>query len=735
MANNETTVSNSYLSSNPDFNVADDKVGTKRYQQVKLIDSTVGSTDPVGTAANPLHVQGTSVGGDVNLAEVGGVAVALGETIKAESIPVTLAGDGSMMYRVIESSKIVDVGTTTSIVVASAGTTARAGDYIQFTAFAAAGLLNYWFKIASVSSPNITLVDPLPSLPVAGVDVFRILRQAPMVTSAGGGLDINVTNITLATTDAATAAINAAVSPAFVPRGQDAIGASSVCLIAGTNSNSFNGDAATIPAVTDIAPGSTEPGLVTRNIPSGTQTISGTVSANCRDGAGNSLVSTTTAPDLTDRGLITKSVIHASDGGGISTTPLQAANDTPSLFDTGLITRSITYTTDGFAIAPLSADASGRPNTNSRTLDGSGNSIASATGTPTTAQRGLLVRNINYNYDSGALAHFRAEGNSLYGTTYTTEKSATGISKSFNTGNSDTGTTRVVLAANQPTVRDSSGNAVASATTTPSASDRGLTTRSFSYTHDADGAKITSGSSAVVYNGQGLAVRKPADVYIASSQEGPLVAPQGYYFYTSRTTAAGSTTTVINTTTDPSTQVRRGDLLRVTSGTHAEGIYQQSIVSSVTSSTITLQFPLAVAPPTTRTVSIYKPLSNACDASGYLFTKAYPATSFPTYPVYANKFFCDKGELAFGSISGAYATIATTVSQIAVIKVVNGTNVPLMFSFDGGTTDWDMVPAGQSATLAAIQNGGYVNSSTDIQVKDIGSAASSGSAYYFGYYF
>lgn len=91
MADNQTKVSNGYLSNNPDFDVADDLVGTKRYQQVKLIDSTVGSTTPVGTAANPLHVQGTAVGGDVNIAEVGGVAVALGQTTESASIPVTLA--------------------------------------------------------------------------------------------------------------------------------------------------------------------------------------------------------------------------------------------------------------------------------------------------------------------------------------------------------------------------------------------------------------------------------------------------------------------------------------------------------------------------------------------------------------------------------------------------------------------------------------------------------------------
>lgn len=176
-------------------------------------------------------------------------------------------------------------------------------------------------------------------------------------------------------------------------------------------------------------------------------------------------------------------------------------------------------------------------------------------------------------------------------------------------------------------------------------------------------------------------------------------------------------------------------MIRVASGTHAEGIYQQGIVSSVTSSTITLQYPLTIAPPTTRTINIYKPLAPACDASGYSFVNSIAYTNVPTYPVYSNKFFGESGSLAFGSISGAYATIYTTGQQIAVIVVVNGTNVPLVFSFDSGSTDWIMVPAGQTFTLPAIQNGGYVDGLVDIQVKDLGSAAASGSAWYFGYYF
>lgn len=67
MTYNSTKVSNGYLSNNPDFEVANDTIGDVRYQGVKLIDAIEGSTNPIGTAANPLNVQGatTSIAGEV----------------------------------------------------------------------------------------------------------------------------------------------------------------------------------------------------------------------------------------------------------------------------------------------------------------------------------------------------------------------------------------------------------------------------------------------------------------------------------------------------------------------------------------------------------------------------------------------------------------------------------------------------------------------------------------------
>ena len=570
---------------------------------------------------------------------------------------------------------------------------------------------------ATLSAINTKITNPLPTS----------VSSLPLPTGAA-------TEATLSSIDAKITN-PLPVSASALPLPSGAATEATLSAINTKITNPLPVSASSLPLPTGAATEATLSALNAKVTACDTGSIAGTVSANCRDGAGNSLASTTGSPDTTDRGLITKAIMHASDGGVGTTTPLVAGTDTPNLFDAGLVTRALLYTTDGVGNYRVSSDTSGRITTNSRTLDGSGNSIASATGAPTTAQRGLIVRNIAYNYDSGTLAHFRVEGNSLYGTTYVTEKSATGVNKSFNTGNSDTGTQRVVLAANQPTVRDSSGNAVASATTTPGASDRGLTTRSFTYTHDADGVKIGSGSAAVAYNSAGLNVRSPSDVFMGSDQPGPLVAPHGYYFYSSRTTTTGSTTTVINTTVDPSTACRRGDKIRIASGSHAEGIYQEGVVSSVSSSAITLQFPLLVAPPTSRAIYIYKPLVMTVDSSGQQLVLATPSTYFPTYPVYANKFFTESGSLGFASISGAYATIATTSTEIAIVICVNQTDVPLLFSFDSGSTDAALVMPAQTFTMPAIQNGGYIGSSMDIQVKDIGTAAASGSAYYFGYYF
>ena len=50
-------------------------------------------------------------------------------------------------------------------------------------------------------------------------------------------------------------------------------------------------------------------------------------------------------------------------------------------------------------------------------------------------------------------------------------------------------------------------------------------------------------------------------------------------------------------------------------------------------------------------------------------------------------------ELAFGSISGTYAAIGSALTvQARIVKITNGTNVPLYISIDGVVDD-DKIPA------------------------------------------
>lgn len=163
MADNQTKVSNSYLSSNPDFDVADDLVGTKRYQQVKLIDPTSGSTTPIGTAANPMHVQGTAVGGDVNIAEYGGVATSLGQKAMSASVPVTIASD-----QTAPPDGLVISTTTGSFTGAGQSVTIADPRFIVIEVYGTANML--LGTVADVGGTNITISGSLsPTAADSGV--------------------------------------------------------------------------------------------------------------------------------------------------------------------------------------------------------------------------------------------------------------------------------------------------------------------------------------------------------------------------------------------------------------------------------------------------------------------------------------------------------------------------------------------------------------------------------------
>lgn len=91
--------------------------------------------------------------------------------------------------------------------------------------------------------------------------------------------------------------------------------------------------------------------------------------------------------------------------------------------------------------------------------------------------------------------------------------------------------------------------------------------------------------------------------------------------------------------------------------------------------------------------------------------------------------------LAFGSISGSYASVGSSLSQPSrLIHVVNNTDADLMFSFNG-STDHVFLPASGffvydiNANRDTNEQGWYLTVGTQPSVKHLGSAPSSGSVY------
>jgi len=151
------------------------------------------------------------------------------------------------------------------------------------------------------------------------------------------------------------------------------------------------------------APVGTERALVVRNIPSGTQTISGIVDAvqngawtvaatqsgtwatNINDGSGNALVSLTGAP-TTERGLIVRNIpsgvqtvsgsVNASQSGGWTVAATQSGGWTTAATQSG-----------GWSVGQTGAWSV-------RTQDNAGNGLESLTSSPAGTERGLIVRNI-----------------------------------------------------------------------------------------------------------------------------------------------------------------------------------------------------------------------------------------------------------------------------------------------------------------------------------------------------
>lgn len=57
------------------------------------------------------------------------------------------------------------------------------------------------------------------------------------------------------------------------------------------------------------------------------------------------------------------------------------------------------------------------------------------------------------------------------------------------------------------------------------------------------------------------------------------------------------------------------------------------------------------------------------------------------------------GRLAFGSVTGAYQALQSTVGNVRKLVVSNSLNSEMLLSLDGGTTDWLALQAGQSLVL------------------------------------
>lgn len=234
--------------------------------------------------------------------------------------------------------------------------------------------------------------------------------------------------------------------------------------------------------------------------------------------------------------------------------------------------------------------------------------------------------------------------------------------------------------------QDGSGNALTSGIVPPAITDRGLNIRSIG-----------------VYSAPSTATARTSTTQI----------PHGYYLYSTRITTTGGTTTSVVVTSDASTQCKRGDIVRIASGSHAEGIYEWAIVASVATVTITLdpQTPLSVAPTTGRSIQIWKPgfLSVAVDNS----LNVAVSGTVPIYPTAPNKSFFESGEVAFGTLTTTPTSFYTTSNAGYIVNLVNTTDVELQYSLDAGTT-LKTIPRDSSVQWNFIDAGGKMDSGVDV---------------------
>lgn len=100
------------------------------------------------------------------------------------------------------------------------------------------------------------------------------------------------------------------------------------------------------------------------------------------------------------------------------------------------------------------------------------------------------------------------------------------------------------------------------------------------------------------------------------------------------------------------------------------------------------------------------------------------------------------GTLAFGSIVAGYTAIGNPfTSSVRSVTITNLTDTTLIFSYDGGVTDHDVLPAGAGklydfAANASVVSGGMpaFQKGGSVYVKRGGGAPTLGAAYVSAFY-
>lgn len=246
--------------------IATDDISGVKYQRVKIVQGADGVNDGDVSSSNPLPIDGTvSVSGSVAVTDNGGSLTVDGT--------VTASQASSTAYRVIVSDGTSDV----PIDAAHSDGEANTENHIDIGAKGMVFNGTTWDRMRG-DATNGTLVNLGTNNDVtvtgtvtanAGTGSFTVAQATAAnlnatvtgtVTIQDGGNSITVDN-------GGTFAVQAAQSGNYVVRNQDGSG------------NNL--------ASSTTTPAGTEQALIVRNIPSGTQTISGTVTANAGIGTMN----------------------------------------------------------------------------------------------------------------------------------------------------------------------------------------------------------------------------------------------------------------------------------------------------------------------------------------------------------------------------------------------------------------------------------------------------------------